>query len=56
MEIFAVLKSIEELGPKYVRGVVPIRPEVLRGCVDAYEKVKAFAAKSLEAWKGRRKP
>ena len=53
-EILAVLKSIEELGPKFVRGIEPVKSELLRGCLDAYEKVKNFAARSLEAGQARR--
>ena len=46
-EILAVLKSIENFGPRFVRGIEPIKPEVVRSCLDAYEKVKALAKKSL---------
>lgn len=46
-EFLAVLKSIESLGPRFVRGNEPIKPEVLKSCLDAYDKVKALAKKSL---------
>lgn len=48
-EILAVLKSIENLGPRFVRGIEPIKPEVVKSCLDAYDKVKALAKKSLQA-------
>lgn len=47
-EILAVLKSTEDLGPRFVRGIEPIEPEVVRNCVDAYEKVKALAKQALQ--------
>src|SRR5262249_21329997 len=46
-EILAVLKSIEELGPQFVRGIKPVRPEVMRDCLAAYAKVRTFAEKAL---------
>ena len=48
-EILVVLKSIEALGPRFVRGIEPIKPEVVRSCLDAYKKVKALAKKALQA-------
>lgn len=48
-ETLLVLKSIEDLGPRFVRGIEPIKPEVVRSCLDAYQKVKALAKKALEA-------
>ena len=48
-EILAVLKSIENLGPRFVRGIEPMKPGVLKGCLDAYDKVKAMAQQALQA-------
>lgn len=48
-EILAVLKSIEDLGPRFVRGIEPVRSEIVRGCLDAYEKVRCFAEQALES-------
>lgn len=48
-EMLAVLKSIEDLGPRFVRGIEPIKPEVVKSCLDAYDKVKALAKKALQA-------
>ena len=46
-DFFAVLKSIEKLGPRFIRGFEPTDPAVVKGCLDAYEKLKALAKQSL---------
>src|SRR5688572_12317609 len=42
VEMLATLKSIERLGPRFVRGIEPIAPEVVKDCLAAYAKVKAM--------------
>jgi|SRR5262245_26205893 len=53
-EILAVLKSIEALGPQFVRGIKPVRPEMVRDCLAAYTKVRTFAKNALEARQARK--
>ena len=46
-DFLAVLKSIEDLGPRFVRGFEPIDPRVVTGCLESYEKLKAIAKQTL---------
>ncbi len=48
-EYLAVLKSIEKLGPRFIRGIEPIDGSVVRDCLASYEKLKAGALKALQA-------
>jgi hypothetical protein len=41
--MLATLKSIEDLGPRFVRGSERIKPQDVDSCLSAYSKVKAFA-------------
>ena len=50
--ILAVLKSIENLGPRFVRGMEPIDPEIVRSCLAAYQAVKALAQQALKRPQG----
>lgn len=52
--MLATLKSIETLGPRFVRGIEPLDPAVVKSCLAAYDKVKAFAEKLLHQRKGGR--
>lgn len=45
--MLAILKSIEDLGPRFVRGIEPIDPEEVESCLNAYSRVKAFAEKLI---------
>ena len=47
-QILSVLKSIENLGPQFVRGMEPIKPEILARCLADYRDVKAIARQALE--------
>ena len=51
VEMLATLKSIEKLGPRFVRGCEPMEPGMVKTCVDAYDKVKAMARDTLQAGK-----
>lgn len=53
--MLATLKSIETLGPRFVRGIEPPDPAAVKACLAAYDKVKAFAAKLLRQQKGGRR-
>jgi hypothetical protein len=46
-ELLATLKSIEDLGPRFVRGIEPIDGTAVRGCLTAYARVKAYAEAAL---------
>ncbi|MBI3937611.1 MAG: hypothetical protein HY323_11590 [Betaproteobacteria bacterium] len=46
-EMLAILKSIEDLGPRFVRGIEPIDPQAVRNCLAAYGKVRAYAEKLI---------
>jgi len=48
VEMLAVLKSIEKLGPRFVRGIEPMQPGVVKSCVESYEKVKEMARQTLQ--------
>ena|SRR6185436_14518238 len=48
-DYLAVLKSIETLGPRYIRGIEAINVGVVRECLASYEKLKAGAREALEA-------
>ena len=41
--MLATLKSIEELGPRFVRGSEPFDPKAVEFCLAAYGRVKTFA-------------
>lgn len=41
--MLATLKSIETLGPRFVRGIEPPDASAVAACLAAYDKVKAFA-------------
>jgi len=45
--MLATLKSIEDLGPRFVRGPEPIKPQDVESCLSAYSRVKAFAEKLM---------
>ena len=47
-ELLATLKSIEDLGPRFVRGIEPLDKKAVAACLAAYEKVKGFAQAALE--------
>src|SRR5207302_10682550 len=40
-ELLATLKSIEDLGPRFVRGIEPFDEKAMKQCVAAYDKVKS---------------
>lgn len=46
-EMLAILKSIEDFGPRFVRGIEPIDPHAVRNCLAAYGKVRAYAEKLI---------
>jgi len=46
-ELLATLKSIEDLGPRFVRGIEPIDRAAVQGCLAAYGKVRAYAEVAL---------
>lgn len=46
-DFLAVLKSIENLGPRFIRGIEPIDPGVVKSCLDSYEQLKALARQAL---------
>ena len=52
--MLATLKSIETLGPRFVRGIEPPDPAVVAACLAAYGKVKAFAQQVMEGKERRR--
>jgi hypothetical protein len=41
--MLASLKSIEDLGPRFVRGIEPFDMQAVRACLAAYDEVKGFA-------------
>ena len=45
--MLATLKSIETLGPRFVRGIEPPDRVSVESCLIAYGKVKAFAEKLM---------
>jgi hypothetical protein len=45
--MLATLKSIETLGPRFVRGIEPPDRVTVDSCLAAYSKVKTFAVKLL---------
>jgi hypothetical protein len=46
-DMLAILKSIEDLGPRFVRGIEPLDMNAVRACLDAYGKVRSFAEAAL---------
>lgn len=46
-EMLATLKLIEDLGPRFVRGIEPLDAMSMEACLAAYDKVKSFAEKAL---------
>jgi len=53
-EMLATLKSIEMLGPRFVRGIEPVDPAAMKSCLAAYDKVRAFAEKLIGKNGGRK--
>jgi len=49
VEMLALLKSIEKLGPRFVRGLEPMQPGIVKTCVETYAKLKAIARQTLDA-------
>lgn len=47
-EMLATLKSIEDLGPRFVRGIEPMDMKVVEVCLAAYAQVKTFAETALD--------
>src|SRR5258706_15195276 len=45
--MLATLKSIEDLGPRFVRGIEPLDMKAVEACLAAYDKVKSFAEGAL---------
>lgn len=45
--MLATLKSIEDLGPRFVRGIEPLDLEAMEVCLAAYAQVKTFAEMAL---------
>ena len=52
--MLATLKSIETLGPRFVRGIEPPDPAAVAACLAAYDKVKAFAEQVKSGKRGPR--
>ena len=46
-EMLVTLKSIEDCGPRFVRGIEPFDPQAVGNCLAAYGKVKAYAEKLI---------
>ena len=46
-EMLATLRSIEDLGPRFVRGIEPLDMKAVEACLAAYDKVKNFAEATL---------
>ena len=46
-ELLVTLKSIEDMGPRFVRGIEPIDKTAVQGCLSAYAKVRAYAEAAL---------
>jgi hypothetical protein len=46
-ELLATLQSIEDLGPRFVRGVEPFDRRAVEACLVAYDNVKAYAESAL---------
>ena len=46
--MLATLKSIEDLGPRFVRGPERINSQDMEACLSAYSKVKTFAEKLMK--------
>lgn len=46
-EMLATLRSIEELGPRFVRGIEAFDSNDVEACLAAYNRVKSFAEKTL---------
>ena len=46
-EMLATLKSIEDFGPRFVRGIEPLDMKAVETCLAAYDKVKSFAEGAL---------
>jgi hypothetical protein len=44
-DMLATLKSIEDLGPRFVRGIEPVDAKAVESCLTAYRRVKVFAEK-----------
>jgi hypothetical protein len=47
-EMLATLKSIEDLGPRFVRGIEPFDIKAVDACLAAYDKVKGYAEAALK--------
>ena len=47
-EMLATLKSIEDLGPRFVRGIEPFDAKAVQACLAAYDKVKGYAEAALK--------
>lgn len=46
-DMLSTLKSIEDLGPRFVRGIEPLDPQAVERCLTAYREVKSFAEKTM---------
>jgi hypothetical protein len=46
-EMLATLRSIEDLGPRFVRGVEPLDMKAVEACLAAYNEIKSFAQRVL---------
>ena len=46
-ELLTTLKSIEDLGPRFVRGIEPVDKTAVQACLAAYGKVKGYAEAAL---------
>ncbi|MBI3043171.1 MAG: hypothetical protein HYY78_10140 [Betaproteobacteria bacterium] len=51
-DMLATLKSIEALGPRFVRGSEPFDPAAVKFCLTAYNSVKAFAERLINQQTG----
>lgn len=51
-ELLATLKSIEDLGPRFVRGIESIDRTAVQKCLAAYAKVKGYAEVALARKEG----
>jgi hypothetical protein len=47
VDFLGVLKSIEDLGPRFIRGFEPMESSVVTGCLESYEKLKTLAKQTL---------
>lgn len=51
-EMLATLKSIEDLGPQFIRGAELPDPAAVNSCLAAYDRVKAFAQRLIHRQNG----